>query len=59
MYQKGQRVVVRTDTHEKMMLVEDLLATEDGQQLKLKDPNTGVIQIVNPVQETVVEHLED
>lgn len=59
MYQKGQRVVVRTDINEKVMLVEDIIATEEGQQLKLKDPVTGVTQMVNPVEDNIVEQLED
>jgi len=59
MYQKGQRVVIRTDDHEKVMLVEDLLAGDDGQKIRVKDPVTGVTQVVNPVTDDIVEHLED
>jgi hypothetical protein len=59
MYQKGQRVVVRTEGNEQVMLVEDIIATDDGQRLKLKDPTTGVTQMVNPVEDNIVEQLED
>jgi hypothetical protein len=59
MYQKGQRVVVRAGDNERVMLVEDIIATDDGQQLKLKDPITGLTQMVNPVEDNIVEQLED
>ena len=59
MYQKGQRVVIRTDDSEKVVLVEDILASEDGQKLRVKDPTTGITQVVNPVEDNIVEHLED
>lgn len=59
MYQKGQRVVVRTEDREQVMLVEDIIATDDGQRLKLKDVATGLTQMVNPVEDNIVEQLED
>lgn len=59
MYEKGQRVVIRTPQDEKVMLVEEILIGDDGQKLRVKDPTTGATRVVNPVEDTIVEHLED
>lgn len=63
MFEKGQRVVIRGEKEE-MVLVEDIITSEDGQLLKVKNPSTGLTRVVNPVEEkklghTIVEHLED
>ncbi|RLC98446.1 MAG: hypothetical protein DRI65_18230 [Chloroflexota bacterium] len=59
MYEKGQRVVIRTPDKEEVVLVEEILTGDNGQMLRVKDPITGYTKVVNPVEETIVEHLED
>lgn len=59
MYEKGQRVVIRTPNKEEVVLVEEILTGDNGQMLRVKDPITGRSKVVNPVKETIVEHLED
>jgi hypothetical protein len=60
MFEKGQRVVIRSDTRgDEMVLVEDVIADQEGQKLKVKNPNTGAIRVVDPYEQIVVEHLED
>jgi hypothetical protein len=59
MYEKGQRVVIRTETGERVRIVEDIIMGEDGQKLKVRDPNTHLVEVVNPVEDNIVEHLED
>ena len=59
MYEKGQRVVIRTAEKEEVVLVEEILSGDEGQMLRVKDPVTGRTKVVNPVKETIVEHLED
>lgn len=59
MFEKGQRVVIRTPNKEEVVLVEEILTGDEGQMLRVKDPITGHSKVVNPVKETIVEHLED
>ncbi len=59
MYEKGQRVVIRTAEKEEVVLVEEILVGNEGQMLRVKDPTTGRSKVVNPVEEIIVEHLED
>jgi hypothetical protein len=60
MYEKGQRLVIRDQKYgDQMVIVEDIIADEQGQKLKVKDPVTHLIRVVDPFQQTVVEHLED
>jgi hypothetical protein len=59
MFEKGQRVVIRTPNKEEVVLVEEILTGDNGQMLRVKDPITGRSRVVNPVKETIVEHLED
>jgi hypothetical protein len=60
MYEPGQRIVIRKDDGaEQMVLVEDVLADNGGQKLRVKDVETGVSSVVSPMETTIVEHLED
>lgn len=62
MYEKGQRIVIRSGNRsDQMVLVEDIIADQNGQKLKVKDPSTGAIRVVDPfnTDEQIVEHLED
>lgn len=60
MYEKGQRIVIRSERYgDEMVLIEDIIADQGGQKLKVKDPTTGVTRVVDPFQQTIVEHLED
>ena len=60
MYEKGQRVVMRPkDGPDKMVIIEDIIATDEGLQLKVKDPETHVRRMVDPYKQNIVEHLED
>ncbi len=60
MYEKGQRIVIRSDKQgDQMVLVEDIIADQNGQKLKVKDPSTGAIRVVDPFSQNIVEHLED
>ena len=60
MYEAGQKVVIRDKTgHEDVALVEEIMVGNDGQLLRVKDPVTGAKRVVNPITETIVEHLED
>ena len=60
MYEPGQRLVIRKDDGtEQMVLVEDVLADNGGQKLRVKDVETGVSSVVSPMETTIVEHLED
>lgn len=62
MYEKGQRIVIRSNRHgDEMVLIEDIIADQHGQKLKVKDPSTGAIRVVDPSSKDqhIVEHLED
>jgi hypothetical protein len=60
MFEKGQRVVIRSESRgDEMVLVEDIISDQEGQKLKVKDPQTGAVRIVDPYEQIVVEHLED
>ena len=60
MYEKGQKLVIRSEAQgDRVVLVEDLIADDEGQKLKVRDLNTNVSRVVNPHTQTVVEHLED
>lgn len=59
MYQEGQQVVIRKDGTEQVGIVEEVMVDNGGQKLRVKDPSTGLSQVVNPVEDTIVEHLED
>jgi hypothetical protein len=60
MYEVGQRVVIRGENgRDEVALVEEILIGNENQLLCVRDPATGVKRVVNPVTETIVEHLED
>lgn len=61
MYEKGQRIAIRSDKTqtEEVVLVEDILITEEGQMLKVRSPGTHHTRVVNPQDNVIVEHLED
>jgi hypothetical protein len=60
MYERGQRIVIRSESKgDQMVLIEDIIADQNGQKLKVKDPSTGAIRVVDPGNQVVVEHLED
>lgn len=61
MYEVGKRVVVRDleDNSERVMLVEEIVTHQDGNKLRVKDPVTGASELVNPIENPVVECLED
>jgi hypothetical protein len=59
MYTEGQRVVIREKDTEKMAIVEDVICDNGGQVLRVKELETGVSRVVNPVESTIVEQLED
>lgn len=60
MYEKGQRIAIRKEGgEEEVVLVEDLIADEDGMKLKVRHPGTHHTRIVNPQEQRIVEHLED
>jgi len=60
MFHEGQKVVVRDGRGgERVSLVEDVISEGGGQMLKVKDLDTGVSRTVNPLDQPIVEHLED
>ena len=60
MYHEGQKVVVRDKNgYELVGLVEDVISDGGGQMLKIKDLDSGLSRVVNPVESNIVEHLED
>jgi hypothetical protein len=59
MYEEGQRVVIRKNGTEQVGIVEEVMIDTGGQKLRVKDPSTGQSRVVNPVEDTIVEHLED
>lgn len=61
MYEQGQRIVIRDKVtgHEEVAVVEEVLLEHDGAKLRVKDPRTGTTRTVNPVEQNILEHLED
>ena len=59
MYKAGQRVVVREHDLEKVAIVEEVLIDNGGQKLRVKEVDTGLSRVVNPIEQTIVEQLED
>jgi len=60
MYEKGQQVVIRSETRgDEVVIVEEVLVDNGGQKLRVKNQGNGVSRVVDPYEDTIVEHLED
>lgn len=61
MYEKGQKLAIRNRNggEEEVVLVEDIIADEEGMKLKVRSPKTHHTRIVNPQEQQIVEQLED
>ena len=60
MYEKGQKVVLRSNTQpDRVVIVEDLVADDEGNKLRVREPGSHSTWVVNPMKQVIVEQLED
>lgn len=59
MYERGQKLVIRENNRERHVIVEDLVADEEGNKLLIRELDTHARRTIDPKQSTIVEHLED
>jgi hypothetical protein len=59
MYEPGKKLVIRENNRERTVIVEDLLADEEGNKLRVRDLDSHATRVIKPEEHVIVEHLED
>lgn len=59
MFETGKRYVIREDNRERTVIVEDLVADNEGNKLRVRELNSHYTKVIDPNEHTIVESLED
>jgi hypothetical protein len=59
MYEQGKKLVLRETNRERRVIIEDLVADDEGNKLRVRDLETNSMRTIDPTKMTIVEDLED